>query len=136
MTSETRGKEQSRIFKKTKWFQINWTTGESNQSRKIEFNGWTPWVTDRDRWKSRFTIWTKRCRPHSKLIEVQWHTHCHSNNRRAFCTAWRTWCIDVWRRRRRRVSVRVRNLRWSGVRQMMTSGGHTRKKARDELRSR
>lgn len=64
-----------------------------------------------------------------------WHTHCHSNNRRAFCTAWRTWwCMDVWRRRR--ISVRVRNLRWSGVRQMMTSGGHTREKARDELRSR
>lgn len=68
-------------------------------------------------------------------LEMHWYTHCHSNNRRAFCTAWRTWwCMDVWRRRR--ISVRVRNLRWPGVRQMMTSGGHTREKARDELRSR
>lgn len=37
----------------------------------------------------------KRLSPHSKSIEVHWHTHCHSNNRRAFCTAWRTWCMDV-----------------------------------------
>lgn len=131
---KARAKDSQEYSKRDETIPDELITSKSNQSRieprRIEFNGWARRATDRDRWKSRFSFRThraKRCPPHSKLIEMQWHTHYHSNNRRAFCTAWRTWCIDVWWRRR--IFVRVENLRWSGVRQMMTSGGHKRKKS-------